>query len=652
MCGIAGIWGLSGGQDVLRESCEKMTAAIAHRRPDSSGLWLQPEIGLALGHRRLAIQDLSVQGDQPMESRSGRYQIVFNGEIYNFRDIAADLAALGISFRGHSDTEVLLAAIEAWGIEAAVKRSVGMFAFAVWDKKLSELHLYRDRLGEKPLYYGWIDGILYFSSELKGIEAVIQSHKLTIDSRALATYLRYGYIGAPASIYQEIRKLKPGYRLTVTGSPREDTVSECYWSLEAVAAQGRENRIHDQNEACSNFQDLLSATIRRQLVADVDVGLFLSGGIDSSLVTALAQEESGKRIQTYTIGFDERDYNEAGYAEKIARHIGTEHRTLSVTSRDALDIVPDIASVYDEPFADSSQIPTYLVSRLARQHVTVCLSGDGGDELFAGYNRYLWADKIWQRMNLLPGGLRKFLGTLLAGPSTEFWNKGYGLLGKASRDKNSIRLVGLKMQKLAGFLQQEDMFGAYRYLLSYWQNPEQLIKTSDGAVYPVASSASQGSENFIESAMLMDQNDYLPGDNLVKVDRASMAVALETRLPLLSHELVEFSWRIPLDMKVRGQQTKWLMRELLYRYVPRELIDRPKMGFSVPIAEWLRSELRDWSGDTLMMLDNVVGDFIDTKLVQTAWQEHQSGRTDHSHRLWTMLMMTEWLHRRRDSGYQ
>ena len=641
-----------------------MTKVLHHRGPDSGDIWLDDKRGIVLGHRRLAIQDLSECGKQPMFSASKRYVIVFNGEIYNFKEISIGLVKRGHQFIGHSDTEVMLAAIEEWGLRKAVQQFVGMFAFALWDTQQQILHLCRDRIGEKPLYYGCLENSLYFASELKAIEKVVSKSALEIDYNGLSGYLRYGYVSAPLSIYQGIYKLPAGSILSLDLSISENEAiylpkryspyadasehsPQTYWSVLHSANWGLQNIITDEDRVVTELDSLLHRTIFRQMIADVNMGAFLSGGIDSSVVSAIAQHESSSNIKTYTIGFNEKEYDESQYAEAIAKHLGTDHLTMHVTSRDALDIVPDIQNIYDEPFADSSQLPTYLVSKLAREHVTVCLSGDGGDELFAGYNRYHWTQSLWKKLSVLPYPLRLVIGGILAMPAPGMWDSIYqGLTGFNKNTYDKQKLVGLKIQKLAGFMQQKDIIQAYDYLMSYWHESGSLIASHAKDQGYGAQLSLPAVDNFIDQAMYLDQMVYLPGDNLAKVDRASMAVSLETRLPLLSHEVVDLSWRIPTSMKIKNGVSKWALREVLYKYVPQEMIDRPKMGFSVPVARWLRSDLKTWAEDLLNSMD-AGGGVLQKDIILKTWQEHLSGKRDHSHRLWTVLMYQSWTQGRR-----
>lgn len=659
MCGIAGLLAPGLSAERAETIAGNMISVLHHRGPDAGGLWRCQSTNLVFGHRRLAIQDLSDVGKQPMHSATKRYCVVFNGEIYNFREIASDLQQRGHRFSGHSDTEVLLAAIEEWGLDEAVKQFVGMFAFVLWDQEEKIIHLCRDRLGEKPLYYGWLGKTFYFASELKAIEKVVPKNQLEIDFEGLAGFLKNGYISAPFSIYRNIYKLMPGTVLSipaVTGvdslrySPWPDTSlhsPKTYWSVLNSANNGLSDLILDEGQAIELLDDVLHRSVRRQMIADVKIGTFLSGGIDSTVVSAIAQQESSEKVRTYTIGFDDKEYDESAYAEKIARHLGTDHLTMRVTPDDVLKVVPQIASIYDEPFADSSQIPSYLVSKLAREHVTVCLSGDGGDELFAGYNRYLWTQSLWDKLAPIPGPIKTLVGKALAMPPPTFWDGIYrGVTKFSASSYKKQKLVGLKTQKLAGFMQRQDIYQAYDYLTSYWNVPAQLISQNISMHQVEHDISCLDADNFVDQAMYLDQVGYLPGDNLTKVDRASMAVSMETRLPLLSHEVVDLAWRIPVSMKVKNNVSKWALRQVLYRYVPQEMIDRPKMGFSVPVASWLRSDIKEWAEDLLATLDTSGGGALQKEPVLKAWNEHISGRRDHSHRLWTVLMFLSWANSR------
>jgi len=645
MCGIAGIINDSFSSEYLDACGKSMLNTLVHRGPDSSGIWVSAGDGLFLGHRRLSIQDLSECGAQPMLSHSGRYVIVFNGEIYNFKELTKELKKVGCKFRGHSDTEVLIEAIDTWGLETAVSKLTGMFAFALWDKKEKVLHLCRDRVGEKPLYYGVIEGAFYFSSELKAIESVLDKSLLNINKTALGYYLKYGYINAPYSIFEGISKLIPGTLVSVCiGDIKTNQLKNpvSYWSINKAATQGKASLIESEDEATELLNDVLNKTISSQLIADVSVGAFLSGGIDSTLVSAIAQNQSTRNINTFTIGFHEKEFDESIYAKRIAKHIGSNHHEVFVSSQDAMNVIPSLSDIYDEPFADSSQIPTYLVSKIAKQHVTVCLSGDGGDELFAGYNRYMWLNYIWNRTRKFPYLIRKNIGILLSVPSPSIWDKLNTVISMMTGGKVPNKLLGLKLQKLAGLLQQEDISSAYEYLMSYWANPGELLNFESNQEYSSKPDDLPSMKLFEDEAMYWDQMTYLPGDNLVKVDRASMNVSLETRLPLLSHEIIELSWRFPLSYKVEGNVGKLPLRRILEKYVPKSLTERPKMGFSVPVSMWLRNDLKVWAEDLLFSKPGLSDGYFKEDTLTKIWKQHQSGIFDHSHRLWTVLMYLSW----------
>lgn len=640
MCGIAGVISQDLTDDNITFYTKRYFQTLKHRGPDDSGFWVDKQTGLLLVHRRLAIHDLSSAGAQPMHSTSGRYCVVFNGEIYNFIELRTELTKLGHTFRSNSDTEILLAAVEQWGLPNAIKKFSGMFAIALWDKELKTLHLCRDRLGEKPLYYGWQSGTFYFASELRAIESVCDTSNLNINQCGLYNYLKFGYIPAPLSIYDNFHKLPQASYLTISlkeiRAKSTGVKPESYWSLLDVANQGLMNQITNFDEAVSRLDNTLRDVIQKQLLADVNVGLFLSGGIDSSAVSAIAQNISSKRVKTFTIGFHEKEYDESGYAENIAQYLGTDHTTLYLSANDALQVIPELPSIYDEPFADSSQIPSYLVSKLARQHVTVCLSGDGGDELFAGYNRYLLTKNIWNKIGKMPASVRLALGAILDSIPIPLRNHIISYMYK-----NNQGSIENKIQKLIGLLKSDDIMSAYDFLSSYWPNPGILMKESNkncNINYVMPSHA-----GFIDNAMYIDQTRYLEGDNLVKTDRASMAVSLETRLPLLSHEVVELAWRIPSHMKAHNNINKWVLRNVLYKYVPAEYIDRPKMGFSVPIAKWLRYDLREWAEDHFTDLKTNVPEYLNSEHIDNTWNQHISGKYDHSHRLWTTLTYLAWI---------
>lgn len=646
MCGIAGVvtWRLEGG---LGEQVERMIAPLVHRGPDDHGVWVDGECGVGLGHRRLSILDLSPQGHQPMASTSGRYVIAYNGEIYNFKQIRDELGAEGKApiWRGHSDTEILLAAFDAWGVEAALQRAVGMFAIALWDREARTLTLARDRIGEKPLYYGIVRGRFVFGSELKAIRAVADGD-LQVDRDALAEFMRFGYIPSPMSIYAGIAKLAPGHVLTVR-SDLDIGMPHPYWSLdtpEQDQLRARLARCGDE-ELTDLVHDHLREAIGLQMVSDVPLGAFLSGGVDSSTVVALMQSQSAKRIRTYTIGFHEGMFDEAPYARAVAQHLGTEHTELYVTAKDAAEVIPELPMIYDEPFADSSQIPTTLVSRLTRQHVTVSLSGDGGDELFAGYPRYQLTAALWQRVNGQPMGVRRAAASMLKALSAQGWDRVLGFLPASQRQ----RINGRRVHRLAQLMVSRSIGEMYVRLMSQWQPEEGLVLGTTRRDFPLGNWSQK--DDPTEAMRHWDVKQYLPDDLLVKVDRASMSASLESRAPLLDHRVVELAFALPQRMLVRDGVGKWVLRRVLDRYVRRELIERPKAGFSIPLGDWLRGPLRDWA-ETLLNAEKLSGQgFLDAEKVSVMWQQHLSGSYDRSTYLWNVLMFQAW-HAAANDAYQ
>lgn len=644
MCGIAGLF--RPAADRAAETLEAvggcMTATLRHRGPDAGAVWVDAHAGIVLGHRRLAIIDLSPNGSQPMSSTSGRWVIAFNGEIYNFPALRDDLLTRGHRFRGHSDTEVLLAAIEQWGLTESLKRAVGMFALALWDREDHVLYLARDRMGEKPLYYGWVDGAFLFGSELKALRAY-DGWEPTIDRDALALFLRHNYVPGPYTIYQGIRKLPPGTSLAIPASG--DTAEpRPYWSLGDVIRTARARRFDGgEPEAIEQLDRLLRQSIRGQMVADVPLGAFLSGGIDSSTVVALMQAQSERAIQTFTIGFHEQAYDEAVYAKAIAHHLGTDHTELYVAPADAIAVIPRLPTLYDEPFADSSQIPTFLVAQLARRSVTVSLSGDGGDELFGGYNRYFLARAIWQRMGRLPRPLRKTVARGITACAPTTWDRMFGAIRAALPGALRPRHFGDGLYKLAVILHADGPDEIYHRLVSHWEQPDRVVR---GAVEPLTSLTNTAAwpelGDYTERMMYLDAITYLPDDILVKVDRACMAVSLEARVPLLDHRVIEFAWSLPLAFKVRNGDGKRLLRRVLNRYVPNELVDRPKMGFGVPIDHWLRGPLRDWAESLLDERRLRLEGFFDPGPIREKWLEHLSGANDWQYLLWDVLMFQAW----------
>jgi len=660
MCGIAGLFkGRPGNKAGLLAMTDNMVQKIRYRGPDDSGVWADSNSGIALAHCRLSIQDVSEHGHQPMWSNSGRYCITFNGEIYNFLKLSNELSSLGVHFKGHSDTEVLLAAIDAWGLDKAVQNCVGMFAFAAWDHKYKKLYLVRDRLGEKPLYYGWIDSTFAFASELKAITAH-PDWRMVVNRDALTLYVRYGYIPAPFSIYINIYKLLPGTILEIDMAaannieateftPFSDKTSHCkvrprcYWSLQEHVSYGLANQLPSNIEIISSLDERLRQAVKQQMISDVNIGAFLSGGIDSSTVVSIMQSLSSTPVKTFTIGFHENEFNEASFARKISSYLGTDHTELYVTADDALQVVPDLPKLYDEPFADSSQIPTYLVSKLARSEVKVCLSGDGGDELFGGYNRYYWTENLWAKLGWLPIEIRKIISQAILKVSPHQWDNLYRMVSPMLPESYKQKLIGHKIYKFSEVITSCDEIEMYHRLMSYWKNPESVvIGGAESNIYYSAAESLANNDNIINNLMYWDSAYYLPNDNLVKVDRASMAVSLETRLPLLDHRVFELAWKIPLSMKIKGGQGKWILRQVLYNYLPEALMDRPKTGFSVPIGEWLRGPLRGWAeaylDEHILSRDG----YFNPLLVRNKWKEHLSGRYDWSAELWTVLMFQAW----------
>ena len=640
MCGIAGYLACSAGM-ISRDVLLSMANEIARRGPDDQGYWLDGSSGIGLAHRRLAIVDLSPAGHQPMESSSGRYMISFNGEIYNHKILRSsiDKECINSSWRGHSDTETLLAAIDLWGLEKALIKTVGMFAIALWDRKEKVLILCRDRFGEKPLYYGW-QGFgqkksFLFASELSAIRKH-PAFNAEISRNALTLYMRHNYIGGEHSIYDGIYKLKPGHLLVVsTKSPIPKV--RCWWNSFHSAYHGIHNPFNgSQEEAVVTLEQLLLHSIDQQMMADVPLGAFLSGGIDSSTIVSLMQSRSIRPIRTFSIGFYEKAYNEAVHAKSIAKYLGTEHTELYITPEEAMAVIPKLPLVYSEPFADSSQIPTLLVSHLARQHVAVSLSGDAGDELFCGYNRYKIAAGLWARIFRLPASLRLVMGYVILSIPPSIWSKLDVLFPMSN--------IGDKFHKGASLLGSRTMSELYASLVSHWQEESEIVIGSDRTDLSLINfDIGEHKLADVEQMMLMDLSTYLPDDILVKVDRAAMSVGLETRIPFLDHRIVEFAWSLPLNLKLNGNVTKWPIRQVLYRYVPVELVERPKMGFGVPIGHWLRGPLRDWA-ENLLSEDRIRSDgYLNSSPIRKAWAEHLSGSRNWEHKLWCVLMFQAWL---------
>jgi len=619
----------------------RMGEAIAHRGPDDSGVWLDAYAGIGLSHRRLSVLDLSPAGHQPMVSGSGRYVIAFNGEIYNHLDLRRQLGDR--AWRGHSDTETLLAGFEFWGIEKTLQRAVGMFAIALWDRVDRSLILARDRMGEKPLYYGWQGTTFLFGSELKALKAH-PAFQGEIDRAALALMLRHNYIPAPYSIYKGIRKLLPGTYLKLLMGKREGEPVH-YWSVRGMAERGQAQPFAgSEAEAVMALEAHLLESIGLQMIADVPLGAFLSGGVDSSTVVALMQAKSSRPVKTFTIGFHEEGYDEAQHAKSVARHLGTEHTELYVMPKEAMNVIPRLPALYDEPFSDSSQIPTLLVSEMARRHVTVSLSGDGGDELFGGYNRYFWATNIWRRVGWAPQPIRAALAGALTALPPSAWNGVFRGLSRFLPVGWRYANPGDKLHKLAEILAVRTPEEIYLDLVSHWKQPaEVVLGTHEPPTVLTDPAQWAGLPDFEQRMMYLDQMTYLPDDILTKVDRAAMGVSLETRVPFLDHRVVEFAWALPLSMKIRHGQGKWLLRQVLYRHVPKELIERPKMGFGVPIDVWLRGPLKGWAEELLDESRLQREGYFDPRPIRGKWAEHLTGRRNWSYYLWDVLMFQAWL---------
>jgi asparagine synthase (glutamine-hydrolysing) len=642
MCGFAGYKTTTSVFANAPAIARRMSSALASRGPDDSGEWADQEGGVVLAHRRLAVMDLSAAGHQPMLSAGGRWALVYNGEIYNHLELRKLLEAepSAPAWRGHSDTETLLAAIEAWGVAAAIKRSVGMFALALWDRHERTLWLARDRMGEKPLYYGWQGDSFLFGSELTALQAH-PAFLSKVDRGALALLLRHNYVPDPYSIYAGVRKLPPGHLLCLKQGQR-DVSPAPFWSLAEVAESGTAQPFAGSDaEALAGLEQRLGAAVRGQMLSDVPLGALLSGGIDSSTVTALMQANSEKPVRTFTIGFAEREFDESTHARAVAAHLGTDHTELQLSGADALALVPQMASMYDEPFADSSQLPTHLVMKLARTQVTVALSGDAGDEVFGGYNRYLFAPRVWKRLGWMPSPLRRAVGATLTALPAATVNR---LAAPLSR-RAGVALPGDKAHKLGMRLRGVDSIDdLYVSLVSEWPQPEAMViggslppnLLDDRAHWPDLADP-------VARMMALDGLTYLPGDILTKVDRAAMAVSLETRAPFLDRDLVEFAWSLPMHMKIRDGQGKWLLRQLLDRYVPHRLIDRPKVGFAIPLDAWLRGPLREWA-ETLLAEDRLQREgFFHPAPVRAAWRRHLTGEASLGTRLWSVLMFQAWL---------
>ena len=635
MCGITGYL----SSDIKPDSklALSMASALSHRGPDMADAWIDEGAGVALAHRRLSILDLSEAGSQPMVSANGRLAIVFNGEIYNHHSLRREIEACGWSegWHGHSDTETLLAALQLWGLPGTLPKLNGMFAFGLWDRQTRKLFLARDRLGEKPLFYGLMGSSFLFGSELKAL-AKFPAWRGAVDRGALSLFLRHGYVPEPYCIIQNCKKVPAGHWVEVNGFEANEPVS--YWDFQKLAMSEKDRR--SSTVLINELDDLLNKSINLRMVADVSVGAFLSGGLDSSTIAALMQAQSQRPVQTFTIGFEVAGYNEAENAKSIARHLGTSHTELYLTPRDALNVIPDLPQIWDEPFADSSQIPTLLLSQMTRQHVTVALSGDAGDELFCGYNRYHQGYSLYNKIRRLPGPLQKALGALLTATPTTTVDRIISILPRSLR----YPALGDRLQKLGMVIGNSTGVDFYRALVSLSQQPTSLVIGADEPATLLSSPDEWPDlKDFREVMMYLDSLTYLPGDIFTKVDRASMSASLETRVPFVDNDVVDFAWRLPMDLKLRDGKSKWIVRQVLERYIPKDLVERPKMGFGVPIEHWLKHDLRDWAEDLLSPTALAAGGYFDVATVRQLWEENCTGKSRNHHQLWAILMFQAWL---------
>ena len=645
MCGITGFYSLKANREdgQCRAIGGAMEQAIAHRGPDANDIWLDPDMPLVFAHRRLAIIDLSDAGRQPMHSASGRYVIVTNGEIYNYLELQAELEAEGCTFRSRSDTEVMLVAFEHWGINFALQKFNGMFAFSLWDRKEKQLHFVRDRFGKKPLYVGWAGNDLVFGSELSSLQAH-PDFKKSINPNALSIYMHYGYMQAPFSIFDNVWQMLPASRMTLDVSSLQagENLAEkmqLYWSLKNVAEAGKKHQTaKSEAEIINEFEAKLEHATAQRMLSDVPLGAFLSGGIDSSTIVSLMQKRASSAVKTFSIGFEENAYNEAEHAKEIARHLETDHQEFYVTGQDALDVIPKLPEIYDEPFSDSSQIPTYLISKLARDQVTVVLTGDGGDEILAGYDRHTKVADLWSKIGWIPAPLRRiFLSLLLMAPDAL-----YGAL------KSGSPLYATKVKRALQLMKLSNAAEIYDALVSSWPANLNVVLNSKDPLIPLTDETYWPQNlDFAESMIYGDTLSYRPNDLMVKTDRATMAVALEARAPLMDYKLAEYSWSLPHHMKVRGGQGKWLLRQVLKRHVPENLYERPKMGFSVPLADWLRGPLKSWGADLLSPESLKAQGLLNADIIYTRWENFQQGATSQEtpKDLWSALMFQAWFDR-------
>jgi len=652
MCGICGFYSKSSLK--FDSAIKKMCAAISHRGPDDNGIWQDLNLGIVLGHQRLSIIDLSAAGHQPMQSSSGRFILSYNGEIYNYLALRTELKDINsnIKWRGNSDTETLLEGLEFWGIEATLKKLVGMFAFILWDKKLRCLTLVRDRMGEKPLYYGWQgkgdNSVFLFGSELKALK-VHPNFRAEINRDAITLQFRHNCIPAPYSIYKDIYKLLPGHYLQLNENDLRKNLlpnSKPYWSLVDTAIYGANNPLSlSPEEIKLELEKLLTISVKQQMISDVPLGAFLSGGVDSSTIVALMQTQSARPIKTFTIGFNENDYNEAEYAKEVSRHLGTEHNELYVSAKQAMAVIPKLQSIYDEPFSDSSQIPTFLVSQLAKQYVTVSLSGDGGDELFCGYNRYIISKNFFNKLNLMPYFFKKILSLGIKSVTPKNWVR----FSKIFPQLRQLDNFGDKMHKGATVLGSKNFSELHYRLASHFENPNEIvINSKEPSTFFTNFKPTLPGLDDQQQMMVLDCITYLPDDILVKLDRAAMATSLETRTPFLNHKLIECAWRIPQSLKLKNGISKWILREILKKYLPKKLIDRKKKGFGIPIDSWLRGPLRDWAESLLNKTRLDREGYLNSDKILIKWKEHLSGKMNWQYHLWDVLMFQAWLEKNKN----
>ena len=649
MCGVAGLFdpGRETTDELLRRQVGDMASTLAHRGPDDSGIWSDAEHGVALGHRRLSVVELGAEGAQPMVSADGRWVVSYNGELYNHRALRHRLVAEGQAFRGGSDTEVLVSTVQHWGLATALEAWEGMFALALWDRHQRQLHLVRDRFGEKPLYYGWVGRSLAFASELKAL-CRLPGFDAAIDRDSVALYLRHNCVPAPRTIYSGVAKLLPGQLITVGLDVRPGALPppRAYWSAREAVEEARQRPLSGAPEHLADrLEAVLSDSVAARMVADVPVGAFLSGGVDSSVVVALMQQHSARPVRTFTVGFADRAFDESAEAAAVAAHLGTDHTPLEVSDGDACDVIPQLPDIWDEPFGDISEIPMHLVSRLARSEVTVALSGDGGDELFAGYNRHAWLERLWHRSSPLPDPVRRLVGSALVHLPPSLLD-GVARVSDRLPDRMRIRNPAIKVAKVGKVLAASGPEDAYLSLVSYWDDAESMVVGAG----PTASMSSRPSEwpalsGITEQMLWLDLVGYLPDDILTKLDRAAMAVSLETRVPFLDRSVFELAWRLPMTLKLHGGTTKWLLRQVLYRHVPAELVERPKMGFGFPIGPLLRGPLRAWA-EELLAEDRLVSQgLLEPGPIRLAWKQHLQGRRDLAHELWDVVALQAWLDR-------